>query len=269
MSYILQALKRAQDERESGVVATRPRPATVKDALRHSWWPWAIAAALLVNAGALVVFSSSDRTVPRGERSGEGSRQGAVDRGATGSDSGVSPGERGSSVPAPEAAPRVTAESRGRTGGPRPVEGPRLTASPRPTARTAPSEPRRSAPTGPSEPAPRVVLTKPIEAPIAQTQSSEPTPGIAPSPYPGPGSSAPPPPQPAPAASSAREAFQALTLQALVYADTRSQRMVFINGRKYVEGDTVADRFVLEQVTPEGAVLSANGERFVLQERGR
>jgi type II secretion system (T2SS) protein B len=61
--------------------------------------------------------------------------------------------------------------------------------------------------------------------------------------------------------------LQKLTLQALVYGDTARQRMVFINGRKYVEGETVEGELVLEKITEEGAVLSYQGQRALLRER--
>jgi hypothetical protein len=40
--------------------------------------------------------------------------------------------------------------------------------------------------------------------------------------------------------------------------------MVFINNKKYVEGQQVEDRLRLEEITPEGAVLSADGQRILL-----
>jgi hypothetical protein len=41
--------------------------------------------------------------------------------------------------------------------------------------------------------------------------------------------------------------------------------MVFINGKKYIEGQTVDGDAVLEQITPDGAVLSQHGQRVVLR----
>ena len=40
--------------------------------------------------------------------------------------------------------------------------------------------------------------------------------------------------------------------------------MVFINNRKYVEGQRVDAAHVVEEITPEGAVLSAGGQRIFL-----
>ena len=44
-----------------------------------------------------------------------------------------------------------------------------------------------------------------------------------------------------------------------------AERMVFINGKKYIEGQTVDGDAVLEQITPDGAVLSQHGQRVVLR----
>jgi general secretion pathway protein B len=62
-----------------------------------------------------------------------------------------------------------------------------------------------------------------------------------------------------------REAMSTMTMSILSYSENKADRLVFINGRKYIEGDYVEDRYLLESITPEGAVLSYNGERAVLQ----
>jgi hypothetical protein len=56
-----------------------------------------------------------------------------------------------------------------------------------------------------------------------------------------------------------------LRLQFLVYSDVPSERLVFINNRKYLEGQSVEGGAAVERITPEGAVLSYQGERFVLR----
>jgi hypothetical protein len=79
-------------------------------------------------------------------------------------------------------------------------------------------------------------------------------------------------PGPVPDAGPARagragpsEAPALLTLDVLVYSDAPGERFVFINGRKYVEGQAVADDAVLEQITPDGAVLLHADQRVVLR----
>jgi Type II secretion system protein B len=53
----------------------------------------------------------------------------------------------------------------------------------------------------------------------------------------------------------------------LVYSDVPAERMVFINGRKYVEGQAVNEDAVVEQITQEGAILRRQGTQIVLRPR--
>jgi general secretion pathway protein B len=55
-----------------------------------------------------------------------------------------------------------------------------------------------------------------------------------------------------------------LRLDLHAYSERRSDRFVFINGRKYVEGERLPEGLVLEAVEPRGAVLSHAGRRFLL-----
>jgi len=55
-----------------------------------------------------------------------------------------------------------------------------------------------------------------------------------------------------------------LRLDLLAYSERRGDRFVFINGRKYVEGERLPEGLVLEAVEPRGAVLSHLGRRFLL-----
>lgn len=83
---------------------------------------------------------------------------------------------------------------------------------------------------------------------------------------------APPPasaPAPAPALPSAddltaRGALPNLHLDLHVYASQPQQRFIFVNSRKYREGETLQEGPVVEQITPDGAVLSFRGSRFRL-----
>jgi hypothetical protein len=56
-----------------------------------------------------------------------------------------------------------------------------------------------------------------------------------------------------------------LKLEALIYSDVPAQRMVFVNGRRYVEGDTIDGRFRIEEIQDEGVQLSDQGRRFMLR----
>src|SRR5262249_17532382 len=56
-----------------------------------------------------------------------------------------------------------------------------------------------------------------------------------------------------------------LSLDVLVYSDLPAERLVFINGRKYVEGQAGDDWGVVEQITPDGAILRREGKQIVLR----
>ena len=65
--------------------------------------------------------------------------------------------------------------------------------------------------------------------------------------------------------ASLREAMEGMTISVLMFSEIESERLVFINGRKYVEGDYIQEDCLLESITQEGAVLNYKGERAVLR----
>jgi hypothetical protein len=57
-----------------------------------------------------------------------------------------------------------------------------------------------------------------------------------------------------------------LKLQMVVFSDVPSERLVFINNHKYVEGSSIDGTLRVESITPDGAVLSHQGRRFVIRQ---
>jgi hypothetical protein len=53
-------------------------------------------------------------------------------------------------------------------------------------------------------------------------------------------------------------------LNALVYSDVKKERIVYIDGRRYIEGERVNGLYLLEEITPQGVLLSYQGERGLL-----
>jgi general secretion pathway protein B len=49
-----------------------------------------------------------------------------------------------------------------------------------------------------------------------------------------------------------------------VYSAKPAERFVFVNMRKYVEGQSLAEGPVVERITPDGAILNQHGTRFLL-----
>jgi general secretion pathway protein B len=64
---------------------------------------------------------------------------------------------------------------------------------------------------------------------------------------------------------SLQEALGKMKLSLLYFSDTKAERTVFINGRKYVEGDYVEGIYLLESITLEGAILSYKDDRAILR----
>lgn len=152
------------------------------------------------------------------------------------------------------------------------VEPPRLGT---PTLPSGSSPPQRE-PTVPA-PAPAMSAKPTPPSPPSEATAAPPitTPGLTPP-------AAAPPAPPPPAVTTARPpdgarsravsdlppTFQTvvsgLKLEVLLYGATAAERMVFINGRKYVEGQSVGGEVVVEQITADGAVLAHDGRRFLL-----
>jgi general secretion pathway protein B len=55
-----------------------------------------------------------------------------------------------------------------------------------------------------------------------------------------------------------------LSIDLHIYANQPAQRAVFINGARYREGERLPSGAVVQQITPDGAVLSYGGQRFLL-----
>ena len=56
-----------------------------------------------------------------------------------------------------------------------------------------------------------------------------------------------------------------MALNIHVYSDVKAQRMVSVDGRRYVEGELINGLYLVESITPDGVVLSYQGERLLLQ----
>ncbi|HKE92811.1 MAG TPA: general secretion pathway protein GspB, partial [Povalibacter sp.] len=64
--------------------------------------------------------------------------------------------------------------------------------------------------------------------------------------------------------SAAGTSLPEMRLDIHVYSNTPAERFVFINMRKYTEGQTLSEGPTLERITPDGAILNQQGLRFLL-----
>jgi general secretion pathway protein B len=63
---------------------------------------------------------------------------------------------------------------------------------------------------------------------------------------------------------AARGGFPEMKLELHVYSNVPEERIVFINGRRYKAGDTTAEGASVEEITQDGVIMSMGGNRFLL-----
>jgi len=281
MSYILDALKKAERDRPTAKVPTLKTVHRPPAGPARRLWPWVGAVVVLVNAGVLVWLMRSGPMPSTGIPAGSPVMPAAS----------APPTVTEQAVPAPrvDPAPRVSP-----SGAPAAVA-----AAPPPPGRTQPERtpavPKRAdAARGPSvAPAPAVPKAeprqpKPADAraePAARPAPEKPAPPTPAPPVP-PIASAPNRPGTAPVAPSplvpaergrgslpasenmspgSQEIIQRMRLQVVVYSDVPTERLVFIDNHKYVEGQSIDGKVLVESIMPDGAILVYQGKRVKLR----
>jgi general secretion pathway protein B len=247
MSFILDALKKSENERQRQV---GPSLADVQVSQRRAdkpWWVVAVGALLVLNLGVLLVVLMRDGDA-------RSSAPAAASQPATTS-APASDARSGTQAPLPASASRM------------PRGNPPVDASTNPAVHALADEAGTYEPgvlpdTDPQLSAAATVpegppMVRPIEAP----------------------SVAPAPVQPAPQSQLAQDQEVLPTPQTLlasgtalpdmhldihVYASKPADRFVFVNMRKYTEGQALKEGPTLERITPDGAILNQHGLRFLL-----
>jgi general secretion pathway protein B len=243
MSFILDALKKSENERQRQV---GPSLADVQLSQRRNdkpWWVVAVAALLVLNLGVLLVVLMRD-------------------------------GDAKSSAPqsAPASAPAATAPAGTQT--PLPASASRMPrGNPPAAASTNPAVHSLADEAGGYEPgvAPEAdpqlssaatvpegpPMVRPIEAPAVAPAAVQPSPQA----------QAAQDQEMLPTSASLMASGTALPdmhLDIHVYAPKPADRFVFVNMRKYTEGQALKEGPTLERITPDGAVLNHHGLRFLL-----
>ncbi|HXW09715.1 MAG TPA: general secretion pathway protein GspB [Steroidobacteraceae bacterium] len=263
MSFILDALRKSEHARqkqtgpglaEVPVVATKPK---------SNVWATAAIALLVVNlvaVGVLLLRRANDETPPAAAASAPVT---------------TAPARPVADAAAPPATPSA-AEPTLSSEPPPPVTTPvARDSAPRPAA--GGRNPLAEEVGGAVDPSLVAAASAPPPGPPAVTRQAAPTRRggtvvYAPIPEAEDLSYAPPPAAPAPAADnlptadevSARGGLPELHLDLHVYANTPQQRFIFVNSRKYREGEALQEGPIVEQITATGAVLSYRGARFKL-----
>jgi hypothetical protein len=277
MSVILDALKKAEHDRGLARVPTLTSVHVEGPENRRRMLPWVMASALFVSGaaglwawpvlsarvGGLVSdFGGNGVSVSNPE-----ARQPSIPPHSP------QPVERSVSIPSPpeKAAP---VES--------PPPPPQATTVPKPPP-ALPVTPLKKTSVTPAQPP--TLKAAPAEAYVPayippEAEVGRPNAVLAPSPTPSVPAAiearvnpAPIPPQPSTAPqresspSRLQEAIARMTVNVLVYAEEPSDRKVYIGGRGYVEGELVEGAFLVEEIRPEGAALSYQGQRGLLRKR--
>ncbi|MEA3244139.1 MAG: general secretion pathway protein GspB [Pseudomonadota bacterium] len=239
MSYILEALKKSEQQREIGHV---PGISSVHENTAKSVtgnWLWLIVTVLLLNAGLLVLL-----LWPESESEPESATL---------------------SAPVREQPVQVQQH--------RPA-GESLVSQPPPVEKPVPRVPQTADIAQlPESPAAEPVKTETAAKPLVQ----EPVIAAASAASPAQPQVVQPPRPPVKAAPSAlpvwpqipTHLFQQLSgnlrLDVHVFSDQPQKRFVLINMKKYKQGEKLQEGPQLDEITPEGAILSFHGQRFRLQ----
>ena len=256
MSYILDALRRAQAERGRGSVPGLHTPAspvavpTVQRAAPARGLPWMVLVALAgvgAAAGAWWLVRAPSATVA------------AVV---------PAPAPAIPTPAAPASAAPIALPAHGAA--PAPETAPATTPTPTPAAAPTPARAPASASAPASKPTPE--RSARAEAPAPRPERSAPAPA-APARAPAPRAA---PPAPAPQEStgtvfaqadlpaSVREQLPTLQLAGVTYSSNPVYRMVIVNGQVLHEGDTAAPGLVLERIEPARTVWAFRGYRYAL-----
>jgi len=133
-----------------------------------------------------------------------------------------------------------------------------------PIVRTSPKPPAPVRAVAEKRPVPTPAVQTgqaPVESVPAPSQPATPPPVIAavrPAPAP---TVAPPSPSVQPRADGSGQ----MRLEVIVYSEERGRRLAFINGRKYVEGDVLLDGARVQEIQPNAVVIIDDGRRVVLK----
>ena len=228
MSYILDALRKADAERDRGNVpgihtqpSFGPIPVSGSPAAARPWL-WLGGGALgmtLLGAVAWTLWGDAPRTT-----------------------SAVTANTVPSAAPAPLPTPAPA---------PTPAPSPPPVAAARPAPEPAVRKPRPAAPAAPTAPA-AATAAQPVPMPAQATAP------------PGPTASAARIYAVGELPEEIRRQLPSLNLGGAMYSATPANRIVIVNGLVLHEGDRVAPELVLEQIRQKGAVLSFRGYRYAV-----
>jgi general secretion pathway protein B len=265
MSFILEALKKIDRERHQDNVPTLNTVHRQSSEAPKRIWPWVLVAALLVNALILVWVLRSEPSNRVGNKPVDTGKAAKL---SSSPDLGSS--IRGGSSPPPPAG--------------RPVQDRRTTMVDKGKAKVVSQTDRsgRSAQSRPASPARKNdVPHDPIASPVRREKEvavraeddsklqSVPPHASRLTPHEDEAEEGEPRLQSVPLyqqlPEDVRNALPALKISLLAYSVPLSGRFIYLNSRKYGEGDLVDGKVKVHRITRGGAILEYQGQRFLLQ----
>jgi general secretion pathway protein B len=245
MSFILDALKKSENERQRQVGPSLADVQVGQRRINKPWWAVAVGALLVVNLGVLIVVLMRD-----GDARSNTPRAAAENSTA---DTSATDARAGTQVPLPASASRMP---RGNPTLNAPTGSGRSLADEAGSGEAGvvlDSDPQLSAAANVPEGPP---LVRPINAPAvapatiqpqaqAQTASEEMLPTQM-------------------DLATGGTVLPEMHLDIHVYSARPTDRFVFVNMQKYTEGQALKEGPTLERITTEGAVLNHRGMRFLL-----
>jgi general secretion pathway protein B len=278
MSYILEALRKAERERSVGQVPDLATVCALPSPPRRRLWPWVLLVlALISNAAVLaVVFLPRENKAPMSLFTPAVGQPQPV-AGVPAAVSTGSPIDQLPSQGTPASLPKPVAKAMATE--PTPLMHPAMPVSPKPALLRKPEKPStrtaslETMPSSPAAPArskrPALARATPVESatsPALRPKSPAGLPDL-------PAEADPYAPGPPLAAAKAglpdlpletnRRAPE-LSMDIHVYSDQPDKRFVLINSRRYREGEQLSEGPLVEAITREGAVLRYEGQRFLL-----
>jgi general secretion pathway protein B len=251
MSYILDALRRAQADRERGQVPglmAQPTPtiAPRQRAMGSSWLLWVLCAAALVLAVAAVFsFTVLHRAVPSVQSKSLATHAERVAPVATGAPAPASAAAR-PAVPAPVAATTQTPPAATEFSLPSapPAAGGN---SPWPTVVSAPPPPPSVVGPGSIPAAATIAASGPMPSVAARAAAAPDVPStVAATPL-------------AALSPELRREWPPLNIGGSVWSDQPASRFVLVNGQVVREGETMAPGLVLERIAPKAGLVRWRG----------
>ena len=265
MSFILDALKKSENERQRQAGPSLADIPVRRARTERPWWAVAVAALLVVNLGVLIVVLLRDRSAPEPVPLQQAPTLAAAPASRVPSAAMPAESRQAGSVsgPAlPSAAAQAGRDSSAATGAARPSPAVQSLAEAAGAGMDDDMDDYRPSIAGaavmPAGPPVVRSITPPTVAPLAD--------------------------QPSFAARERSSTIAAIDemlpthgslvasgthlpemrLDIHVFSPNQSERFVFVNMRKYVEGQTLSEGAALERITTDGAILNYQGTRFLL-----